>query len=161
MSIKEFELFHGAVLTKLMRNEKPITLRLIETRPDDSRVYTLNDTIELYIKHSTSPRSLLRGEGGYSWTFTFNQEHIKHIRELKKRHSTYIVLVCGHKDLKTRAEACLINLDEHTELIDLEENEQQSITVRYKPGEKKFRLFLDRRPEILISLNSLDKWEIP
>lgn len=33
MSVKEFELFHGAVLTKLLRSEKPVALRLIETRP--------------------------------------------------------------------------------------------------------------------------------
>src|SRR5687767_14876570 len=135
MSVREFELFHGAVLAKLVRNEKPITLRLIETRFDDSRVYTLNDVIELYVKHSISPRQLTRGDGGYSWTFTFNPEHINQIRELRKKHSTYLTLVCGHRDIKeARIETCLINLDEHTDLLDLEGNDQQSITVRYKTG---------------------------
>ena len=162
MSVKEFELFHGAVLTKLVRNEKPITLRLIETRFDDSRVYTLNDVIELYVKHSISPRPLTRGEGGYSWTFTFNPEHVKQIRELKKKRPTYLVLVCGHRDVKdARIETCLINLDERADLLDLEGDGQQSVTVRYKAGAKKLRIFRDRQEKFLISLNALDNWEIP
>ena len=162
MSIKEFELFHGAILAKLVRNEKPITLRLIETRFDDSRVYTLNDVIELYVKHSISPRELSRGEGGYSWTFTFDTEHVNQIRELKKRRTTYIALVCGHRYVKeARIETCLINLDEHADLLDLEGNSQQSVTVRYKTGAKKLRIFRDRQEKFLISLNALDNWEIP
>lgn len=36
VSIREFELFHGAALTKIVRAERPVTLRLIETRPDDA-----------------------------------------------------------------------------------------------------------------------------
>lgn len=162
MSVREFELFHGAVLAKLVRNEKPITLRLIETRFDDSRVYTLNDVIELYVKHSISPRLLTRGEGGYSWTFTFSPEHINQISELKRKRCTYLALVCGHRDVKkARIETCLINLDEHTNLLNLEGDGQQSVTVRYKSGAKKLRIFRDRQEEILISLNALDNWEIP
>jgi hypothetical protein len=30
MTIKQFELFHGAVLTKLVRSDRPITLRMID-----------------------------------------------------------------------------------------------------------------------------------
>lgn len=162
MSVKEFELFHGAVLTKLVRNEKPITLRLIETRFDDSRVYTINDMVELYVKHSISPRQLTRGDGGYSWTYSFNPEHIKQIRELKKKHPTYLVLVCAHRDIKdARAETCLIDLHEHNDVLDLESDDQQSITVRYKTGAKKLRVFLDRKEKFLVALNALDNWEIP
>jgi len=146
----------------LVRNEKPITLRLIETRFDDSRVYTLNDIIELYVKHSLSPRELSRGEGGYSWTFTFDQENVNQLRELKKKRKTYLALVCGHRYVKkARIETCLINLDEHTDLLDLEGNGQQSVTVRYKAGAKKLRIFRDRQEKFLISLNALDNWEIP
>ncbi len=162
MSVKEFELFHGAVLAKLVRNEKPITLRLIETRFDDGRVYTLNDVIELYVKHSISPRQLTRGDGGYSWTFTFNAEHINQIRELKKKRPTYLVLVCAHRDVKdARVETCLINLEEHADILNLDGSGQQSITVRYKAGAKKLRIFLDRQEKFLVALNALDNWEIP
>ncbi len=162
MSVKEFELFHGAVLAKLVRNERPITLRLIETRFDDGRVYTLNDIIELYVKHSISPRRLTRDEGGYSWTFTFNSEHINQIRELKKKRPTYLVLVCAHRDVKGgRAETCLINLEEHIDVLDLDGDGQQSITVRYKKGAKKLRIFLDRKEKLFVPLNALDNWEIP
>lgn len=36
MAIDEFELFHGVVLTKLVRSDRPITLRMIETRPREA-----------------------------------------------------------------------------------------------------------------------------
>ena len=79
MSIKEFELFHGAVLTKLVRIERPITVTLIETQREQTwSVYKVMDG-QLFIKHSTSPRPLSRGKGGYSWTFTFSPEHISQI----------------------------------------------------------------------------------
>jgi hypothetical protein len=162
MSIKEFELFHGAILNKLVRNEKPITLRLIETRFDDSRVYTINDVVELYVKHSISPRKLTRGEGGYSWTFSFNTEHLNQIRELKKKKPTYLVLVCAHRDVKeARTESCLINLSEHPDLLSLEVGDQQSITVKWTPGAKKLRIFQDRQEKFLLPLNALDNWDIP
>ena len=162
VSVKEFELFHGAVLTKLVRNQKPITLRLIETRFDDSRVYTLNDVIELYVKHSISPRGLIRGEGGYAWTFTFDVEHLHQIRELKKRRTTFLALVCGHRDVKkARVETCLIGLDDYPDLLDFESNAQQSVTVKYKTGAKKLRILRDRQEKFLIPLNALDNWEIP
>ena len=43
MSIKQFEIFHGIVLTKLVRNENPVTLRMIQNSPksDDWRIYTV------------------------------------------------------------------------------------------------------------------------
>jgi hypothetical protein len=35
MSVHEFELFHGIVLTKLIRSDRPITLRMFETKPSE------------------------------------------------------------------------------------------------------------------------------
>ena len=34
MGIKQLQLFHGAVLAKLVRSEHPITMRMIETKED-------------------------------------------------------------------------------------------------------------------------------
>lgn len=162
MSVKEFELFHGAVLTKLVRNEKPITLRLIETRFDDSRVYTLNDVVELYVKHSVSPRQLRKDDGGYSWTFTFNQEQLNKIREHEKKRPTYLALVCGHKEIKkSRIEICLISPDVRKKIIEPEGVDQHSITVRYKVRTKKFRIMQNRQEMLSIPLNALETWEIP
>ena len=56
MSIKDLELLHGAVLTKLVRSDNPITLRMIETNRNEARsAYTLNDEVILYIKYHKKP----------------------------------------------------------------------------------------------------------
>ena len=161
--IKNFELFHGAVLTKLMRNTRPLTLRLVQTRPDDNwAVYTLNDEIDIFIKHCTSPRENIRAEGGLSWTFTFNQEHIKELRELKEKRPISLALVCGQKNLSDgRMEICLIKPDELHEVINFDVDDQKSITVRYKKGAKKLRIYFERQEKLLVALNAIENWEIP
>ncbi len=162
MSIKEFEIFHGSVLAKMTRNKRPLTLRLIETREESWAVYTLNDSIELFVKYSTSPRPLARDKGGYSWTFTFTPEHIAQLRELKKKRPIGLALVCGRKSMKEgRWETCLIKPEELSDVINLDTNIQKSITVRYNAGAKKLRIFLDRQEKLLVNLNALDSWEIP
>jgi activator of HSP90 ATPase len=50
MPLREFELFHGGVITKIVRSERPVTLRLIETKPEEKwSTYTLNDKVDLFI----------------------------------------------------------------------------------------------------------------
>ena len=160
MSIKEFELFHGAVLTKLVRNDRPISLSMIETKPEDSwAVYTINDEVNIFIKHSTTSRLINRGKGGFSWTFAFNVENLA---KLKGERPTYIALVCGHKSVKdSRMEICFLSPFQVEQVIDFDRGTSQSITIRYITGAKKLRVFQGRKVGIMISLNDLDKWEIP
>jgi hypothetical protein len=37
MSVRDFELYHGAVLSKVLRSQRPAGLRLVETRKQDAR----------------------------------------------------------------------------------------------------------------------------
>lgn len=164
MAIKEFELFHGAVLVKMLRSDRPINIKMIETRPDDAwGVYTINDEIELFIKQSTSPRPLSRGKGGYSWTFTFSPEHISQLEQLQTKRQIYVALVCARKTIKRgqRMEICFLKPDEFSQVIDMVAKETQSVTVRYVNGAKKFRVFLNRQEKLLISLNEIDRWIAP
>ena len=138
MSIKDFELFHGAVLTKLVRSDRPITLRMIETNPDTSwSVYTLNDEVHLFIKYSISPRSLSRGKGGLSWVFTFRPEHISEIKALQAEKRVFVALVGGRRNIKqVRMEICLLTPDDFARIIDLEANTNQTVTMKYIKGAK-------------------------
>jgi hypothetical protein len=62
MAVHEFELFHGIALTKLVRAERPISLRMIKTRPGEAwSAYTINNEVELFLKHSTMPSKLEKG----------------------------------------------------------------------------------------------------
>jgi hypothetical protein len=162
MSIKEFELFHGVVLTRLVRSDKPLTLRMIETNDDSWGVYTINDEVKLLIKHSASPRKLSRGNGGDSWVFHFSSEHIVQINELQQKQPVYVALVCGRKDIKQgRMEICFLQPDEFSKVINLSLIEAQSITIRHTLGAKNFRAFVDRKEIPLSSLNAIDRWKVP
>lgn len=163
MSIKEFELFHGAILTKLIRSDRPISLSMFETKPDDTWAsYTINDAVDIYVKHSTASRKISRGEGGFSWTFGFSPEHVAQIKEIQKKRPVYVALVCGHKSVKEgRMEICFLNPGKVLEVIDFDSANSQSITVRYNTGAKKLRVYQERKVEVMVSLNELDSWEIP
>ena len=162
MPIKDFELFHGVVLTRLVRSDKPLTLRMIETNDDSWGVYKINDEIELFIKHSASPRKLSRGKGGWSWVFHFSFEHIKLLKEIQTSRPVYIALVCGRKDIKRgRMEICFLEPDDFSQVIDLDTLEAQSVTIRLSTGARNFRAFLDRKEIPLSSLNAIDRWQVP
>ena len=100
MAIREFELFHGAILTRLVRSNKPITLRMIETRPVDAwSTYRLNDEVNVLFKHSLAFRKTQRDDARV-WNFAFTRDQISQLRT----QGTWAALVCGCK-------ACWGNMD--------------------------------------------------
>jgi hypothetical protein len=114
MKVQKFELFHGAVLTKLVRSDRPITLRMIETRPSEAwSAYTLNNEVDLYIKYNTAPRSLKRDRAGTAWTFVFGQDELGQMRRSVSKRQTYAALVCGRCNIgKDSMQVCLLYPDE-------------------------------------------------
>ena len=162
MTIKQFELFHGAVLTKLVRSDRPITLRMIETRPSEAwAVYTINDAVDLFPKHSTSARELKRVSGGWSWQFVFSPEQVNQIHERQASGQVYAALVCGQSDVKQgEMQICFLHPDELAKLIDFQDASTQSITVRYIPR-KKLRVYSGHKVKKSVSQNALDQWNVP
>ena len=99
MAIREFELFHGAVLTKLVRGERPVALRMIETRVSQAwSAYKVNDQLVLYVKHSSKPRKGTRQKKARTWQFTFSPDDISKIAAFGPQTPTYVVLACGDFD---------------------------------------------------------------
>ena len=162
MTVHEFELFHGIVLTKLARSERPITLRMIETRPTEAwSAYTLNDEVDLYVKYSTTPRAVTRGEEGKSWSFTFGTDELNQMQQSIARRQTYITLVAGSRDTKADfMQVCLLYPTEICELIDFRSSNQQTLTIKHIPR-KKIRVIKDRRKKFLIAQNRLEQWDVP
>ncbi len=99
MPIRDFELYHGALLTKLVRSDRPITLRMIETDADDCwSAYTVDDLATVYAK--------VRGHGNFSesdksveWVFTFQPRHLDDLRRLSEQGDVYLALVCANHSL--------------------------------------------------------------
>ena len=162
MAVKEFELFHGAVLTKLLRSEKPVALRLIETRPNENwSTYTLNDTVDLVVSHRKSPRALSRNGGGTSWSFVFSRNQLRQMNPAVRNRPVYVALVCATVNLSDKKmHTCLLDPEQIADLVDFSAD-QQSLTIRKPEQGRKLRVFKHGRARFLVAQSRLDKWEVP
>lgn len=102
MPIRDFELYHGALLATLVRSHRPVTLRMIETDANDCwSAYILDDALTIYTKHSAHG-DYNKTTKSVSWTFTFNPKHLRDLRRLEEEHPVHIALVCGNHGLRMR-----------------------------------------------------------
>jgi hypothetical protein len=164
--VKDFELFHGIVLTKLVRSDRPIALSLIETNPAKAwAAYKINDEVTIYAKYRTSPRHLVKDKGGFVWTFVFGTDELQQIIKLQQEAPVYLVLICARHKLQggdTSMHTCLVDPEKLAKLMNVQLKDQQNISVKYLPG-KSFRVSgsYSKRDSIIISRSSLDSWQIP
>lgn len=162
MPIRQFEMYHGAVITRLLRSERPVSLRLIETQPTESwSTYTLNDTVDLFITYSRSPREVNRSGGGTSWQFTLSRNQLRQINPEHRGRPVYLALVCANRTLeKDGARICLLTPEEVASLVDFD-RDQHCITVRKPRSRGQLRVFKNWKEEILVPGSRLDNWEVP
>lgn len=166
MVIKDFEMLHGAVLTRLVRSDTPITLRMIETNTQEAwSAYTLNDEVILYIKYSTKNRSSKKDEDVVLiWPFSFSVPHLEQLQGLGKRKNVHIALVCGQRSIDDpNMYICLIHPHEIEQCIDIHAAQQQNIKVKYEPR-KQLRVWGSKNnidTAILVASNRLEKWSVP
>lgn len=167
MSVQEMELFHGAVLAKLFRSDKPVSLRMVEMDFKQSRrAYLVNDEAYIYIKHSKVPR-LSKKEFTRTWNFSFSPDHINDFLDLHSNSKdVFLALVCGQAiiDKDQTIEICFLNWSQIWSCIDVTKaNEQQYVTVKFQKGYS-FRVWGTNLPiskPILISQNALSDWTVP
>ena len=158
--IKPFELFHGAVLTKLVRSDRPITMRLIQTSVnEDWRIYSISTSREdarFYMRVGKNPRPLTRTKG-ISWYFPIQRDESIRIKELLEKGPVYIFLICGDEELKHTMVICAIAPDKIKDILDLDSNgNSQNVTVKYIKG-RSYRVCGARKnKEVVINQNELD-----
>jgi len=158
MTVKQFEIFHGIALTKLLRSEKPVSVRLIETRPtEDWQVYGIID-VDLFVKHRASSNSLIRKKGGYSWQFVFSPKEISRIN--KKDKPIYMALICGQTSIQEEMEICFLKPEQVKGIFPSDENKAFSLTVKSEPGNR-LRVIVNRRVKVIVPRNAIEKWVIP
>jgi hypothetical protein len=93
MSVREFEIYHGAALATVLRSEKPVALRLVEAKPGESwSTYTLNDAVDLLVTHSKKSRPVARGGGGTSWSFVFSTNQLRQMNPEKSTRPVWVAL---------------------------------------------------------------------
>lgn len=146
MKIKDIELFHGAVLTRLMRKDRPVALKMFEFNADEYRsAYILTDDDgdkPLYIKHSKGTKPPKRYKK--AWQFTFSNEHLQEIKKLAGDFGkVYIVLVCGAKTIGANdTYTALLTYDELKQYIDVTGNDgQQRVNIGDKGGKNYLRVW--------------------
>lgn len=158
MSIRQFEIFHGIALTKLIRSEKPVSVSLIETKPaEDWQVYGIID-IDLFVKHRTKSNSQVRKKGRQSWQFIFSQGEISRIN--KRGRPVYVALICGHQSIQEEMEICFLKPEQVREVFPSDADKPFSLTVRSEPGNSLW-VFVHRQVRIKVPRSAIEKWEIP
>lgn len=163
MAVHEFELFHGIALTKLVRSDRPVALRMIETQPNVSwATYVVNDSVAVLIKHSTKPITLKTIKGGFAWGFVFPPDQIREITTLRATRDVYLALVCGARRLgAAKMQVSLLTPNEIGQLLDMSGNgSSQSVRVKYRPGSQ-LRVSGQRGTKLVVPRNRLEKWQPP
>ena len=128
--IKEFEFYHGSVFTKLIHKAgKNITIKPYSTVGNAS--YVVNDTIGIYIKHTTKRMS--------PWRFSFQKIHQDEIVEMKTQlPNVFLVLVCGEDGIVTLnfndLKKILNEVHEEVEWISASRNLNKEYTVKGSDG---------------------------
>lgn len=179
MPIRDFELYHGALLTKLVRSDRPITIRMIETETSECwSVYTIDDTVAIYTKAS-GHGEFNEKDKSVKWTFTFHSKHLDDLQRLSEQNDVYMALVCANHSLprgvpvslshtwenwlgleqqlrKKRTGICFLEPEEWYECLDIKNGRTQSITVELAKGKAFLVNGHLRTPQ-----NRLDTWQIP
>lgn len=158
MAIREFELCHGAALTKLVRSQKPVSLRLIETRATENwSTYTVDDKADLFISHCKSPRHLSRNGGGTSWHFVFNRNQLRQINSKTRKRKVFVALICKGSANGREGQICLLQPSEIEQLMDFDST-YQSLTVRQPSGRSRLRVVRDRTVKMNVPKSRFEKW---
>lgn len=119
--LREFEFYHGVVLSRLVHGKMPVQ---IHTYPTDSNAsYVLNGTVGLYVKHSTKRMT--------PWRFSFQKKHQNEIQEMKEKfNEVFLILVCGDDGVVA------LNFGELKKILDEQHEEVEWVAVSRGPHEK-------------------------
>jgi hypothetical protein len=134
--IREYEYFHGAVFTRLMRGTTGIKIEKY-TEGTNNASYVVNGMVGLYIKHSTNRLS--------PWVFTFKHGHQEEIRQMYKRFGlVFTVLVCSDDGMVCLSypelKLALDELHNPTEWVKVARRTRQKYTITGSDGKLKTKV---------------------
>lgn len=165
--VKEFELLHGIVLTKLLRTDGA-ALRLVETDAKKAwAAYRVNDEVIVYVKYRLQSRESKKHQKQV-WAFGFSDDELAKIAELRASKPVWVALVCGLPEIEAESlksmQVCLLEPAQIDRCIDVTAAKTQVVTVEYKPGQS-LRAYGPRNAEekqkLVVPRNRLDEWCVP
>jgi hypothetical protein len=134
--IKEFEFFHGVVLSELVHeSDAPVSIQCFPSPSNAS--YVINGTIGIYIKHSSKRMT--------PWRFTFAKEHQLELELMRaKCERVYLLLVCNDDGIVCLSEEDVKHiLDEQhdpVEWISATRRKHEMYTVKGSDGSLDFKV---------------------
>lgn len=145
----EFHMYHGAVLSQLMRAEHPYSIKLIEKDAQAMTwaAYAIND-LRLLVKHSTLARKAKHNGDQLKWQFTFQPIQLGALAA----NEHWVALVCADAGEKGTSLKCTALLDPQQvgQVLDLQDaTRAQSVSVMSKPGHS-LRVTSGRLPKDLV-----------
>ncbi len=157
MSIRKFELYHGAVLVKIVRRSKSLTLF---ERGDDTAwaAYLVNDTACIYVK--TSDQRGGDRSGAARFSYTFQPAELGFLAEQRNTRGpacVFAALVCGDK------EVALVTVDELARCIDLGATTAQNMTVLVQAGQslRVYGPLNGNAGPVPVARNRIDTYDLP
>ena len=160
MPIKDYEYYHGAVLTKILRKDIPTSLKLVETNVKESWcTYKINDAVTLYIKYS----SQIKAQKNIRWTFLFTQRHLSELKRYVNDDLRFALVCLGDEAKDCKPEICLLYKEQVMGLIDFNSITEQRINVY---AEKNCELKVDgtmspKSKQISVKRSEIDSMIIP
>ena len=145
--IKEFEFYHGVVLSRLIHSNIAVTINTYQTNSNAS--YVLNDSVGLYIKHSTKRMT--------PWRFSFKQGHQDEIQDMKNGlKNVFLALVCGDDGIVILRHEELKNiLDEQHDTVEwvaVSRKTREKYQVSGSDGKLKYKIGENEFPNKVIKL---------
>ena len=134
--IREFERYHGLVLSRLLHNSKnQISIEVYPSKYNSS--YIVNENTGLYIKYSKKRLS--------PWRFSFLKEHQDEIYQMKKLlKNVFIIFVCHNDGIAALShdELKMILDEEHEEIewVAIKRRRREKYSVSGHDGKLKFKI---------------------
>lgn len=163
MAIKNFEFYHGAVLAKILRKDMATSLKLVETNTKEHwSTYIINDEIALYISYRTGKPN--KNKTRLTWYFNLNKNHLKELEDFIHKDLKFALICLSDNDEICKSEICLLEKEDILELIDINSEFVQTITISLEKNQRKFRVhgtLSEIKGEKKINKCLIDNVEIP
>ena len=122
MDIKDYDLYHGAVFTKIARTTpKPVSISSYK-QSNNSYIIAGDKQVGIHVKHSTERWS--------PWHFTLTQDHQNEIHKMKEDIGEVILALVCHTD-----GIAGLRYDEVKNILDKSQEQKKWISVRRRKRE--------------------------
>jgi len=152
---REFEFYHGVVLSRLVHASQPVSVELYPTSSNSS--YVVNKKVGLFVKYSKKRLT--------PWNFSFKKEHQDEILEMKnKLYEVFLVLVCHDDGIVTlsfeETKHVLDEIHEDVEWIRVARKPRAKYTITGSDGKLKYKIGDNEFPKKVLDVKPLKKRKV-